>query len=108
MPIVSQVSPTSLAILIFYATSARTHVDGHVLLGSQTQLVHLGNVSGLLHVGSVTSGTKDTGNLGVRVDIVGSDQGTGGVVNQGGHLATDVLRRQEQRRSITQPAKANA
>ena len=46
----------------------------------------------MLHISRVTSSTEDDGDLGVGVDIVGSDQGTSGIVDQGGHLGSDVLR----------------
>jgi len=67
-----------------------THVDGHALLGGKSDFRHLGNVLGSLHVGSITSSTKDNGNLGVWIDIVGSNQSTGRIVDQSGQLGGDL------------------
>jgi hypothetical protein len=59
-----------------------THIDGHALLGRQSHVRHLGNVLCSLHVCGITSCTEDDGNLGVWVDIVGCDEGTGSIVDQ--------------------------
>lgn len=79
-------------------------VDGHTGSAWKTNRVHLGDVLGCLHVGRVTSGTENDRNLGVRVDVVGGDKGTGGIVDQGGKLAWDVLRCQLVHLLVFQPA----
>jgi hypothetical protein len=66
-------------------------VDSHALFRWQTDIVHLGDVFGSLHVGGITSGTEDDGNLGVWVDIVGRDEGTGSVVDEGSEFCLDIL-----------------
>jgi hypothetical protein len=68
-----------------------THVDGHPLITSQTHTRHLGDVARRLHVRGIASCTEDDGNLGIRVDVVGRDKGTGRVVDQSQELSIDVL-----------------
>jgi hypothetical protein len=67
-----------------------TYVDGHALLGGKSNFRHFGDILGSLHVCSVTSGTKDNGNLGVWIDIVGSDQSTGSIVDERSKLSGDL------------------
>lgn len=78
----------------------RTYVDSHSLACWETNILHLGNVLGSLHVGSVTSSTENDGNLSVWVDIVGSNESTGRVVDQGRELSPDVLDSSQQMRSF--------
>lgn len=66
-------------------------VDSHALLGWKANTVHLGDVLRSLHVGGIASSTKDDGNLGVWVDIVGRNEGTGRVVDECSELCLNVL-----------------
>lgn len=52
---------------------------------------HLGNSLGRLHVSGITAGTEDDGNLGIGIDVVGGNESTGGVVDQGNQLGGDIL-----------------
>lgn len=61
-------------------------VDGHFLLGVQTHLGELGDVLGSLHVRGIASRAEDTGDARLGVDVVGSDERTGRVVDKGGEL----------------------
>lgn len=67
------------------------HVDSHFLVIGHVQVFNLGNLSGVLHVGSVTTRSENNGNLGVGVDIVACNQGTRRVIDQGSHLGRDVV-----------------
>lgn len=78
-------------ILIAGLAAVSTHVDGHALTLGQTHGSHLGDVLGRLHVCGVASGTKDDGNLGVGVDVVGRDERTGRVVDERGKFGANVL-----------------
>ena len=83
---------TLLGQLCVQSTAAdKSYVDSHSLTRWETDLRHLGDVLGSLHVGSVTTSTENDGNLGVWVDIVGSDESTGRVVDQSSELCPDVL-----------------
>lgn len=66
-------------------------VDSHLLLCRQTQVLDLGDVLDGLHVGGVAAGSKDTGDLGVGVDVVGGNESSGGVVDQSRELNWDFL-----------------
>lgn len=52
---------------------------------------HLGNSLGRLHVSGITARTEDDGNLGIGIDVVGGNESTGGVVDQGNQLGGDIL-----------------
>ena len=68
-----------------------THVDRHTSAARQSDGRHLRDVLRGLHVRSIAAGTEDDGDLGVGVDVVGRDEGTGRVVDEGGKLTRDVL-----------------
>jgi len=74
----------------YFHAIRRTYVDGHALLGGKSNLGHLGNVLGSLHVCSVTSSSENNGNLGVWIDIIGSNQSTGSIVDERGKLGRDL------------------
>ena len=78
-------------VLLGRAVGSQTYVDRHLLVIWQTQVLHLRDVASSLHVRSVTTSTKDHSDLGVRVNVVGCDQGTGGVVDESGELDGNVL-----------------
>jgi hypothetical protein len=84
-------SPFTLkSAMIFQGRMQWTHVDGHALLGGKSNFRHLWDILGSLHVGSITSSTEDNGNLGVWIDIVGSDQSTGSIVDERSQLGWDL------------------
>jgi hypothetical protein len=68
-----------------------THVDSHALTVWQSDRAHLGDSLGRLHVRRITASTKDDGDLGVGIDVVGRDEGTSGVVDQRDKLGGDIL-----------------
>lgn len=66
-------------------------VDSHTGSLGQSESAHLGYVLRGLHVCSVASSTKDDSDLCVWVNVVGGDEGSGGVVDQGSELNGDIL-----------------
>jgi hypothetical protein len=64
-----------------YKGRLRTHVDSHLLIIRQAQMLHLGDVSYSLHIRSVTACTEDDCNLRVGIDVVGGNESTSRVVN---------------------------
>ena len=66
-------------------------VDSHLLLIGQSQSLHLGDVLDGLHVGSVASGSEDDSDFGGRVDVIGGDESSGGVVDESREGDGDVL-----------------
>lgn len=77
--------------MLAHASDSQAYVDRHLLVIWQAQVLHLRDVTSGLHVRSVTSGTEDHSDLGVWVDVVGCDQGTGGIVDESGELNGNVL-----------------
>ncbi len=65
-------------------------VDGHLLVLRQTEVLDLGDVLDVLHVGGVTARAKDAGDASVLVDVVGRNEGTRGVVDDRDHLDGQV------------------
>ncbi len=49
-------------------------------------MLDFGDILDVFHVGSVTARTKDTCDPGLVVDVVGSNQRTSGIVDNGNHL----------------------
>lgn len=70
------------------------HVDSHVLLLGQPNVCELGNVFGSLHVRGIAASAEDYSDTGRRVDIVGGDESTGRVVDQGSEFGANSLYRQ--------------
>lgn len=68
-------------------------VDRHLGVGRESEVVDLGDVSDLFHVGSVATGTEDDTGLGRTVDVGRGDQSTGRVVNQSDKRDRNVLNR---------------
>lgn len=71
-------------------------VDGHLLVVRKSESLHLGDVTDGLHVSGVTAGSEDDGDFGSGVDVVGSDQGSSGVVDEGGEGNGNVLGEQRE------------
>lgn len=66
-------------------------VDGHFRIRVQSQILDLSNLTHTLHIRRITSRPENDSDLGTRVDVVGGDEGSGGVVDEGGQLNGDLL-----------------
>jgi len=84
-------SPFTLRISKNQYIRCSTHVDRHTGAARQADGRHLRDVLRGLHVRSVATGSEDDSDLGVGVDVVGRDEGTGRIVDEGGKLTRDVL-----------------
>lgn len=68
-----------------------THIDGHTLALGQPNMSHLGDVLRRLHISRIAARTKDHGDLGVWIDVVGRNEGTGSVVDNGQEFCANFL-----------------
>lgn len=66
-------------------------VDSHLCICRESQIVDLGDVSDLFHVGSVATSTEDDTGFRRSVDVGRGDESTGRVVNEGDETDGNVL-----------------
>lgn len=66
-------------------------VDSHLCICRESQIVDLGDVSNLLHVGSVATGTEDDTGFRRTVDVGRGDESTGRVVDERDETDGNVL-----------------
>lgn len=72
----------------------RTHpftVNRHLRFLIDPQILNLPNLPHLLHIRRITPRPENDRDLRARVDVVGCDEGSGGVVDEGDELHGDLL-----------------